>query len=115
MRKQRIRVETGTYAPDAGGGIGWTTTATQTKWADVVLVSAEAQDRYQSIDKQIDYKFTFRGTPTISMKGTRFVWVTKGHPNRLKIYLPATPPENTDQLGEETSVYVTDTGEVASE
>ena len=114
MRKQRIRIETGTYAPDAGGGIGWTTTATQTLWADVVLVSAEAQDRYQSVDKQIDYKFTFRGTPTISMKGTRFVWVSKGHPNKLKIYLPAAPPENTDQLGEETSVYVTDTGEVAS-
>jgi len=115
MRKQRIRIETGTYAPDAGGGIAWTTTATQTRWADTVLVSAEAQERYQSIDKQIDYKFTFRGTPTITMKGTRFVWVTKGHPNRLKIYLPAAPAENTDQLGEETSVLVTDTGEVASE
>jgi len=115
MRKQRIRVETGTYSPDAGGGIAWTTTATQTLWTDVVLVSAEVQERYQSIDKEIAYKFTFRGTPTISMKGTRFVWVSKGHSNRLKIYLPAAPAENTDQLGEETSVLVTDTGEVASE
>ena len=115
MRKQRIRIETGSYAPDAGGGIGWTTTATETRWAEVVLVSAEAKERYQSLDKQVDYKFTFRGTPTISMKGTRFVWVTKGHPNKFKIFLPAAPPENTDQEGEWTSVYVTDTGERADE
>ena len=114
MRKQRIRIETGTYAPDSGGGITWTTTATETLWTDTVLIAAEAQERYQSIDKQIDYKFKFRGRPTITMKGTRFVWVSKGHPNRLKIYLPAAPAENTDQLGEETSVLVSDTGEVAS-
>jgi len=114
MRKQRIRIDTGTNAPNSSGAIVWTTISTETRWADTVLVSAAAKERYQSIDKQIDYKFIFRGTPTISMKGTRLVWVSKGHPNLLKIYLPASPPENTDQLGEETSVLVTDTGEVSS-
>ena len=114
MRKWKVRIEQGSYTPDSGGGITWATSSSAVCWADIVLVSAEGQDRYQSIDAQIDYRFTFRGRKTITMKGTRFVVVAKGHPRLLGIFLPAAPSENIDQVGGETSVLVTDTGTVAS-
>jgi hypothetical protein len=115
MRKQRIRVETGRKTPQAAGGSAWTTTATETLWTEVILITAVASERYQSIDKKIDYEFRFRGRPSITMRNTRFVWVTKGHPNRLKIYHPASAPENVDGVGRETSILVTESEEMADE
>lgn len=112
--KKLVRIEQGSNVPDSGGGITWTVSSSAICQADIVLVSAEGKERYQSIDAQIDYRFTFRGRKTITMKGTRFVIVAKGHPRLLGIFTPAAPSENVDQVGRETSVLVTDTGTVAS-
>ena len=113
--RQRIRIETGSYAPSAGGGTTWTTTATETRWANAITITAEARSRYQSIDAVVEYEFRFRDRPTITLKGTRFVWVTNGHPNYLKRYGIAAPPTQEDGEGRYTNVLVSDTGEVASE
>lgn len=113
--RERIRIETGAKVAQPEGGTKWTVTSTITRCAEAVLISAEARERYQSIDKVVEYKFRFRGRPTITMQGTRFVWMTDGHPNVLKIYVPAAPAENADGVGRYTTVLVSDTGEVADE
>jgi len=110
---QRIRIETGSKAPAAAGGTVWSTSSTDTRWANVIVKTVEAQSRYQSIDGVVDYEFVFRGRPTIALGTTRFVWITDGHPNKLRRYRPAAPPKNVDMHGRWTSVLVTDTGETA--
>lgn len=116
MRKQRIRVETGRKLPASPGGSPWATTATETLWADAIVVNARAIERYQCpADVKVDYEFVFRGRPTITMRYTRFVWLTKGHPNRLKIYYPASPAKNVDGTGRETGLLVTESEETADE
>ncbi len=111
---QRIRIETGSKTPQPGGGTKWATTSSTVLWAEAITVSAEARPRYQSIDGVLSYLFRFRARPTITMKGSRFVWVTDGHPNHHKIYYPAAPSENIDGQGRFTSILVADSGEVAS-
>lgn len=113
--REKIRIETGSKTPQASGGTAWTTASTITRCAEAVLVSAEARERYQSIDRVVEYEFQFRSRPTITMQGTRFVWMTDGHPNKLKIYAPAAPAENADGVGRYTTVLVNDTGKVADE
>lgn len=113
--RDRIRIETGSKVPSPAGGTVWTPVSSITRCAEAVSVSAAARERYQSIDKVIEYEFQFRGRPTITMQGTRFVWVTNGHPNVLKIYVPVAPAENRDGVGRYTTVLVSGTGEVADE
>lgn len=113
--EQRIRIETGLKTPASSGGSAWSTTSSVTRWAEVILISAIARERYQSIDKQVDYEFRFNDRQTITMRKTRFVWVTNGHPNNLKIYYPAAPAENVDGEGRMTTVLVTESTEVADE
>jgi len=112
--RERIRIETGSKPPQSAGGTKWVTTSTVTRWAEAVLVTAEALSRYQSIDAKVTHEFRFRDRPTITMKTTRFVWMSDGHPNKLKVYYPAAPAENVDGIGRYTSVLVVDSGEVAS-
>ena len=113
MRQELIRIETGSKATKGTGGSAWTPASSITRWAEVVSITAAARERYQSIDKVIEFQFRFRGTPTITMQGTRFVWMSDGHPNKLKIYLPAAPAENGDGVGQYTTVLVGATGKVA--
>lgn len=113
MRLQRMRIETGSKATVGKGGRKWTRQSFIIRWAQVVLISVEARERYQSLDKVVHYKFTFRETPTITMQGTRIVWMTDGHPNELKIYIPVASAANVDGVGRYTSVLVNETGEVA--
>jgi len=113
--RQRIRIETGSKTPQASGGTAWETSSTITRWAEAITVTADARERYQSIDRVVEYEFRFRSRPTITMQGTRFVWMTDGHPNKLKIYTPAAPSTQADGVGRYTNVLVSDTGEVADE
>jgi hypothetical protein len=112
--RQRIRVETGTRAPQASGGTAWSSSSNVTLWCDAITITAAARERYQSLDRVVEYEFRFRDRPTITMQGTRFVWLTNGHPNRLKIYIPAAPPTQADGVGRYTNILVEDTGEVVS-
>jgi len=112
---ERMRIETGAKAPQPGGGTAWTTSSTETLWCNPVFVSAEKKERYQSIDGQVDYEFHFGDWPAITMGGTRFVWMTDGHPNALKIYSPVAPPQRLAGPQRVTVVLVKDSGETADE
>lgn len=114
MSIQRIRIETGSKATVGTGGSAWTRQSYIIRWAEAVLISVQARERYQSLDREVNYKFKFRGRPGITMQGTRFVWMTDGHPNKLKIYVPVASAGNSDGVGRFTSVLVNDTGEVES-
>ena len=113
---QRIRINTGADVTAAAGGTVWTTASTETRWCETVSISpAQAVQRYGcELDAQIRYEFRFFDRPTIGLGTTQFVWVTNGHPNRLKIYKPVSSPVNVDAVGCVTSLLVEDTGEVAS-
>lgn len=112
---QRIRIETGADVAQAAGGVAWTTASSETRWCETVAVSpAQAVQRYGcELDAQIRYEFRFFDRPTIGLGTSRFVWVTDGHPNELKIYKPRSSPTNVDGIGAATSLLVEDTGEVA--
>ncbi len=111
---ERIRVETGTKATTGIGGTTWVTTSTDTRWATCVLVSSSDAEKYQSIDGRLDFEFRFLDWPTVTMANTRFVWLTDGHPNYLKIYYPVKPPEKYERERRKMVVLVRDSGEVAS-
>lgn len=104
--RDRIEIQTGTRTPQATGGTAWVTTATETVWGDVAVISAEGRERYQSIDAVVNYKVRLRKGPSVSLSGTRFVWVTNGS----KILQPVAPPEEYQTY---TTVLCTDTGETA--
>ena len=113
---QRIRIETGANVAAAAGGTVWTTASSETRWCETVSISpAQAVQRYGcELDAQIRYEFRFFDRPTIGLGTSRFVWVTNGHPNELKIYKPRSSPVNVDSVGAVTSLLVEDTEEVAS-
>ena len=112
---ERVRIETGSKAPAAAGGTAWSASSTETRWCECVFISAEKRERYQSIDGQVDYEFRFHDWPTITMAGSRFVWVTDGHPNALKIFYPVKPPQRMEGQRRATVVLVKDSGETADE
>jgi hypothetical protein len=89
---ERIRIETGSKVTTGAGGTTWTTTATDVRWCKAKVISSEAAERYQSVDGRLDYEFEFRDWPTVTMANSRFVWVTNGHPNALKVFYPVKPP-----------------------
>jgi hypothetical protein len=89
---ERIRIETGTKATQAAGGTKWTTTLTNLRWAEAIPVPTERAERYQSVDGKVDYEFHFHDWPTVTMANSRFVWMTNGHPNALKVFYPVKPP-----------------------
>ena len=112
---ERIRIETLTKGQSAAGGRTTTTSSSETWWAEWICFPAETRARYQSVDKEVTGELRFRGSPTIGMRNTRFVWVTKGHPWYLKVLWPATASDNIDGTGRLTSVVVVDRGETADE
>jgi len=114
---QRVRINTGSSAPQAAGGTAWTTASTETRWCQIVSITpAQAVQRYGcELDAVIRFEFRFYDRPTITMRGTQFVWVTDGHPNKLKVYKPRSSPVNVDGVGAVTSLLVEDTGETADE
>jgi len=112
---ERIRIETGTKTTQAKGGTAWTTTATERRWAEAVWIPTERAERYQSVDGKVDYEFRFKDWPTVTMAGSRFVWVTNGHPNCGKVYYPVKPPTRIQGSRREMVVLVRDSGETASE
>jgi hypothetical protein len=112
---ERIRVDTGSKTPQATGGTQWTTTATETRWCDAVALSTKDIERYDSLDGKVDYEFHFRGWPTVSMGGSRFVWDTDGHPNKGKVYEPVKPPTKVQGQRRAMIVLVRDTGETNNE
>lgn len=118
MFDQRIRIETGNRTATATNPSGtWSTNATETRWAEAAVISpAKAVTRYDvAFDKQLMWEFRFRDRPSISLRNTRFVWVTNGHDNNLKIYWPRSAPINPDGKGLVTTILVEeDTEETAN-
>jgi len=118
MFDQRIRIETGSRTATATSPTGaWSSSSTETRWAEAVVISpAQAVNRYQiPFDDKLMWEFRFNDEPSISLGNTRFVWVTNGHPNNLKIYWPRSTPINVDGEGRVTTVLVEeDTEETAN-
>ena len=112
---ERIRIETGAKGQSAAGGRAWTTSSSQTRWAEWISFPAQARERYQMLNGKVTGELRFREAPTIGMGTTRFVWVTKGHPWYLKILWPVAPTDNVDGVQMLTSVVVEDRGETADE
>ena len=109
MYDQRIRIDTGDRTSTVTSPSGaWSTDSSETRWCEAVVISpAQAVQRYNvPFDKKLMYEFRFRDRPTITLRHTRFVWVTDGHPNELKIYWPRSTPINVDGEGCVTSVLV---------
>lgn len=111
---ERIRIDTGSRGQSAAGGRAWSTSSSETWWAEWIDFPAEKRERYQSVDGKVTGELRFNGAPTIGMGTTRFVWVTKGHPWLLKVLWPAAPADNVDGVQRKTSVVVEDRGETAS-
>jgi len=115
---QRIRIDTGGRVESDTSNVGaWVTASTETRWCEAsVIAPAQAIARYDvAIDKELMYEFRFYDRPTITMRDTRFVWVTDGNPNELKIYWPKSTPINADGEGRVTTVLVTEDNEKKAE
>lgn len=112
----RIRIETLTKTPTATNPSGVSVSSSDTRWCEAVVISpAAAVQRYGvELDKVLRYEFRFFDRPTITLKNTRFVWMSDDHPNELKIYRLISTAINVDGVGERTTVLVEETGETAS-
>lgn len=106
---ERIRIDTGTKTVLPAGGTKWTTSSIEERWTEVVALSTKDIERYDSIDGKVDYEFRFRDWPTVTMGGSRFVWMTDGHPNQGKIYEPVKPPTKIQGQRRTMIVLVRDT------
>ena len=113
--RDRVRIDTGSKAPSAAGGSSWSTSSSETWPMEWISFPAEKRERYQSLDCVVTGEMQFHGAPTITMGGTRFVWLTKGHPWYMKILWPVSASDNVDGVGRVTSVVVRDSGETADE
>ena len=111
----RIRIETVTKTPTATNPSGTAVASSVTRWADTITITpAQAVQRYGvELDQVLRYEFRFYDTPTITLKNTRFVWVSNGHANYLKRYRMIGSPINIDGMRRITSVCVEFTGETA--
>ncbi|HUT86646.1 MAG TPA: hypothetical protein VMX15_00980 [Candidatus Heimdallarchaeota archaeon] len=115
---ERIRIETGSRTETATSNMGaWKTGSSVTRWCECVPITpAQAVNRYDvPFDKQLMYEFRFFDKPTITLRNTRFVWVTNGHANCLKVYWPRSTPINIDGEGRRTSVLAEETEETVDE
>ena len=106
---QRIRIDTGTRTSTATSPLGaWVTASSDTRWCESADISpAMAVQRYDiELDAVVRKELRFYDRPTITLGGTRFVWLTNGHPDYLKIYWPKSSPVNADGEGTVTTVLV---------
>lgn len=110
---EQIRVETGAKTDQPAGGTVWTASSSEIWPGEFISFPAEQRERYQSVDGRVTGELRFNGAPMIGMGTTRFVLVTLGHPNRLKIWWPAMPSDNVDTVQRLTSVVVEDRGDTA--
>jgi hypothetical protein len=111
---ERIRIETGSKVAGGAGGTTWTTTGTDVRWCDVAWVPTERAERYQSVDGKVDYEFRFHDWPTVTMASSRFVWVTNGHPNALKVFYPVKPPTKVEGQRRKMVVLVRESTETGT-
>jgi len=118
MMDQRIRIDTGARTTTATNPFGtWATTATDTRWCEAIPITpAEAVERYQvPFDEKVMWELRFQSRPTMSIRDSRFVWATNGHPKRTTILWPRSAPINVDGQGRVTTILVEeDPEEVAS-
>ena len=105
---EKITIQTNTPVQ---GPTGWEDDwdTTETRWAEVVVLPAEAKLRYQQLDAIVDYRIKFRGSVTMTLDKTRFVRASKND----EILKPRSLPIEPEAKGRFTVVMVYDTGETA--
>lgn len=114
---ERIRIETITRTRSSTNPNGSISVASsEVRYCTAVVLSpAQAVQRYGcELDGVVRYEFRFNGRPTITMKSSRFVWMTNGSPNYLKYYEPKSSPINLGGKSGHTVLLVEETGESAS-